>query len=104
MLPALDPALLAGRASGFQRALGALLVQVVAAVGQDIERLDAHGGLRLARHVRELITVVADIGDVVGDDQVVLRIDGGLHIVADDGGSLAAVFSMARVRIRSARS
>jgi hypothetical protein len=37
-----------------------------------------------------LIAVVADIDDVVGHDQVVLRIDGGLHIVADDDGSLAA--------------
>jgi DHA2 family multidrug resistance protein len=34
------------------------------------------------------------VGDVVGHDQVVLRIDGGLHIVADDGGSLAAVRSV----------
>ena len=55
-----------------------LLALEVAAVGQDIERLDAHDGLGLTRHVRELIAVVADIGDVVGHDQVVLRIDGGL--------------------------
>jgi hypothetical protein len=42
----------------------------------DIERPDVHGGLGLTRHVRELIAVVADIGDVVGHDQVVLRIGG----------------------------
>src|ERR1700731_1275502 len=53
----------------------------VAAVGQDIERLDAHGGLGLTRHVRELIAVVADIGDVLGQAQGGRRIEGGLHIV-----------------------
>ena len=42
---------------------------------------------------------MADIGDVVGHDQVVLRIDGGLHIVADNGGSLAASSHGSRVRI-----
>jgi hypothetical protein len=68
-------------------------------VPADIERLDAHGGLGLTRHVRELIAVVADIGDVVGHDQVVLRIGGGLHIVADNGGSRAAGSHGSRVRI-----
>ena len=47
----------------------------------------------------ESIAVVADIGDVVGHDQVVLRIDGSLHIAADDGGSLAAGSHGSRVRI-----
>jgi hypothetical protein len=73
-------------------------------VPADIERLDAHGGRGPARHVRELIAVVADIGDVVGHDQVVLRIGGGLHIVADNGGSRAAGSHGSRVRIGLARS
>ncbi len=51
----------------------------VAAVGQNIERLDAHGRLGLASHVRELIAVVADIGDLMGHDQVMLRVNGGLR-------------------------
>jgi hypothetical protein len=35
----------------------------------------------------------------VGHDQVVLRIGGGLHIVADNGGSRAAGSHGSRVRI-----
>jgi hypothetical protein len=34
--------------------------------------------------------IAADIGHVMGDDQMVLGIDGDLHIVADNASALTA--------------
>jgi hypothetical protein len=36
--------------------------------------------LRLLRHRRELAAIVADIGDLVSDDQVMLGVDSGLEL------------------------
>jgi hypothetical protein len=33
---------------------------------------------------------VNEVGDLVRDDQVVLGIDGGLHVIPDDASALAA--------------
>ena len=62
----------------------------VAAVGDRRQIADARRLLRLPSHARELAAIVADIGDFVRDDQMMLRIDHGLHVVADHAGVLAA--------------
>ena len=41
-------------------------------------------------HRGQLRPVAANIGDLVGHDQMVLGVDGHLDIVADDAGALAA--------------
>jgi hypothetical protein len=41
-------------------------------------------------HRDELRSVMTDIGHFVRNNQVVLDIDGGLHVVANDSGALAA--------------
>jgi len=45
--------------------------------------------LRLFRHRGELASVIANVGDLVRDDQMMLSVHRGLDIVADDAGSLA---------------
>ena len=45
---------------------------------------------RLAAHRGQLRPVAADIGHLVRDDQMVLGVDGDLHVVADDARALAA--------------
>ena len=44
---------------------------------------------RLVRHRRQVTLVDADVAHLVRDDDVVLRVDGALHIVADDVGAVA---------------
>ena len=39
--------------------------------------------MRLLGHRRELAAIIAEIGDLVRNDQVMLRIDHRLHIVAE---------------------
>jgi hypothetical protein len=55
----------------------------VAAVGQGGDVLAARCLLCLERHGRELAAVVPLVSHLVGHDQMVLGIDGDLHIVAD---------------------
>ena len=47
----------------------------------------------------KLGSVMADVGDFVGDDQMVLGVDRGLHVVADDAGAPATGGHRARIRI-----
>ena len=42
------------------------------------------------RHGRELAAVVPLVDHLVGHDQMVLGVNGGLHIVAEDAGAFAA--------------
>ena len=67
-----------------------LVAVVIAAVGQHRDLLASGRVSRLAAHRGQLGPVAADIGDLVRDDQMVLGIDGDLHVVADDAGALAA--------------
>ena len=68
-------------------------------VGDRIERPRLESGLRLLRHGGELRAIRADVGHLVRDDQVVLRLDRHLHVVADDAGAAAARCHRARVGI-----
>ena len=61
----------------------------VAAVGDRIELLGLERCLGSPRHRRQLRPIVADVGDLVGDDQVGVGIDRRLHVVADEAGALA---------------
>jgi MmgE/PrpD C-terminal domain len=54
------------------------------------ERLTPARDLAAAAVPRSAVGESEDLRGILGHDQVVPRIDGGLHIVADDGGSLAA--------------
>src|ERR1043166_2547757 len=67
-----------------------LVAVEVAAVGQGGDLLAARGLLSLKRHGRKLVAIVPLIGHLVGDDQMVLSVDGDLHIVADGGSAFAA--------------
>jgi hypothetical protein len=77
-----------------------LLAIVIAAVCHDIERLNAHLGSRLLGHIRQLMAVSADVRHLVGHNEMVLGVDRGLHIVADDPGVVAARRHRTRIRIR----
>ena len=55
-----------------------------------IERFDAHRRFGLARHVRQLAAIMADVGDLVGDDQMMPGVDGRLDVVADHAAAPAA--------------
>ena len=63
------------------------------------ERIAADTLARLFGHFRELITVMADVGDFMRHDQVVPCIDRGLHVVADNPGALATGRHRPRVGI-----
>jgi hypothetical protein len=76
-----------------------LLAFEVAAIGDRRQFAHARRFLRLLRHHRELAAIVADIGDLMRNDQVMLRIDHGLHIVADQPRVLAARRHGSRVGI-----
>ena len=67
-----------------------LLARVIAAISYSIERLNAHLGSRLLRHIRQLMAIRANVRHLVGHNQMVLGIDCGLHVVADNSSVLAA--------------
>lgn len=58
-----------------------------------------HGTAWLVRNIDRLPTVVADVRDLVGDDQVVLGVDGGLDLVAHDTGRATIARHRAGVRV-----
>ena len=65
-------------------ALQDLLALEVTAVGHHGKLVDARGRARLFGHLRQLVTIDTVGDDLVRHDQVVLGIDRGLHVVADD--------------------
>jgi hypothetical protein len=67
-----------------------LIAVEIAPISQNSDLLISRRLLRLKRHRHELYSVMAHIGHFVRHDQVVLDVDGGLHVVADDAGALAA--------------
>jgi len=67
-----------------------LIAVEIAPISQNSDPLASRRLLRLKRHWHELCSVVAHIGHFVRHDQVVLDIDSGLHVVADDAGAFAA--------------
>ena len=67
-----------------------LLAIEVAAIGQGGELLAARGRLRLQPHGLQLGSVVAHVGHLMGDDQMMLGVDRGLHVVADHARAPAA--------------
>jgi hypothetical protein len=71
----------------------------VATVGNDGQRALAAGIPGLLCHLRELGAVISDIGYRMRDDQVVLRIDCSLHIVADNASTLPAGRHRARIGV-----
>ena len=62
----------------------------IPSVRDDLEILAIHCGLRLLRYRSQLAPVIPDIGDLMGNDQVMPGVHGGLDVVARDAGSLAA--------------
>ena len=56
----------------------------IAAVRDDIEVLRLQRVFRPLGHAGELRTVIADVGHLMRDDQMMLGIDGYLNVVADD--------------------
>ena len=60
-----------------------LVAAKVAAVGHGGDLVAARGLLCLERHGRKLLAVVPLISHLVRHDQMVLRVDGDLHVVAD---------------------
>ena len=67
-----------------------LLAAEVAAVGHDLQAICRQGRLGQLGHGSELGYVRTDIGHVMSNDQMVLGVDGGLHVVAHDAGASAA--------------
>ena len=61
--------------------------------------VDSRGFAGVLRHRRQLGPVVADVGHLVRDDQVVLVVDRGLHVVANDAGATAAGGHGSSVRV-----
>src|ERR1700729_4282276 len=59
-------------------------------VGQHRDLLASACRAGLPAHGGQLRPIAADIGHVMGDDQMVLGIDGDLHIVADNTSALTA--------------
>ena len=72
---------------------------VVAAIRQCDELVFRGSCLGKLGPVRQLTAVMADVGDLVGHDQVVLGIDRGLHVVAHDARAPAAGRHRSRIRI-----
>ncbi len=66
-----------------------LLALVVALVGNRLDVVAGHYFPRRMRHHRQGVAIVAEVRHLVRDDQVMLGLDGTLHIVADDAGFLA---------------
>ena len=76
-----------------------LFAVVVAAIRNDLERLGNHLGTSLPGHVAELVAIGAHVGHIVSHDKMMLRINGNLHVVANDTGVLATCRHRACVRI-----
>jgi hypothetical protein len=76
-----------------------ILSIVVAAVCHDLERLDGHLVARLPGHVRELVAIDTHVGHLVSNDEMMLRINCNLYVVANDPGVLATCRHRARVGI-----
>src|SRR6185312_14566489 len=66
-----------------------LFAREVAAIGEHGQLVDASRRLRLLAHIGKLASVMADVGDLVGNDEVVGRVDRGLDIIADHARALA---------------
>lgn len=56
---------------------------VIASVYNNRQRLDTDLFTRLICHIAELRSVIANVGDFMGDDQVVFVIDCCLYVVAN---------------------
>ena len=93
--PALGPAARGQRLGKGDRDTGFIAGQdflafEVAAVGNDIQRVSFQSGLGPFGHGEELRAVGAHIGDFVGDDQMMLGVHRGLHVVAHHAAAPAA--------------
>ncbi|GJE38054.1 hypothetical protein KHHGKMAE_2120 [Methylobacterium persicinum] len=76
-----------------------LVATVVAAIGQDHDLPRVGSLLGPIAHQHELGAVVTLVDDLVGDDEMMLRIDRDLDVVADDAGAAPARRHRARVRV-----
>src|SRR5262245_16188451 len=81
-----------------------LIAVEIAPISQNSDLLVSRRLLRPECHRYELCSIMAYIRHLVRHDQVVLDVDRGLHIVADDAGAFAAGRHCASIWIRSARS
>jgi ABC-type amino acid transport substrate-binding protein len=61
----------------------------VAAIGKNSQFFLSRRTARLLSHRGQLGSVMADVGDLVGDDQMVLGLHRGLDVVSDDAGASA---------------
>jgi hypothetical protein len=77
-----------------------LLALEVATVSQHGDARCTDGVLRLGGHHGELGAVVAEVGHLVRNDEVMGRIDSGLDVVADDAGAAAAGGHGASIGVR----
>jgi hypothetical protein len=57
---------------------------IIAGIGNDFDRFKAKRLLRLHRHVRQLPAINDLVGDLRGDDEMMLGSDSRLNIIADD--------------------
>ena len=71
----------------------------VAASASTVTSSHPLASLGLAAHGGQLRPIAADIGHLMRDDQMVLGIDGDLHVVADNARALAAGRHRARIGI-----
>jgi hypothetical protein len=71
----------------------------VTPVSNNGQIFDAGSGSRLPGHVRQLVTIIAKIGDLVRHDQMRRGINGGLNVVANHPCSPTAGGHGACVRI-----
>jgi hypothetical protein len=62
---------------------------VVASIGNDLHLLGPDRFTRLLGHARELVSIMAWVEHVVSNDQVVLGVGHGLHVLADDASAAA---------------
>ena len=76
-----------------------LLGTEIASIGDHIEFVHAQGFFGLVCHRCQGCPITATLDDVVRDDQMVLRLDGCLHIVTDHARAAAAGRHGARIRI-----
>ena len=72
---------------------------VVAAIGDGHERALADGLACSLGHRSQLRAITTVVGDLAGNDQMVLRVNGSLYVVADDARSPTAGRHGSRVRI-----